>query len=74
MAGLHPELGGRTFEGEAGNLVPAGRIQDRHRKDGGRGSEAVGRCKKSGDLAAIKVSFGSTGQSCKSCHDNFRNR
>ncbi|MFC3109845.1 c-type cytochrome [Undibacterium arcticum] len=29
---------------------------------------------KSGDLAAIKVSFGSTGQSCKSCHDNFRNR
>jgi cytochrome c556 len=25
-----------------------------------------------GDLDAIKVQFGETGKSCKSCHDNFR--
>ncbi|MDB5821989.1 MAG: cytochrome [Herminiimonas sp.] len=29
---------------------------------------------KSGDLAAIKTAFGSAGQTCKSCHDNFRNK
>lgn len=29
---------------------------------------------KSGDLAAIKKAFGATGQSCKACHDNFRNK
>jgi cytochrome c556 len=29
---------------------------------------------KSGDLAAIKAAFGTTGQTCKSCHDNFRNK
>ena len=27
---------------------------------------------KSGDLAMIKTAFGSTGQSCKACHDNYR--
>lgn len=29
---------------------------------------------KSGDLAAIKTAFGATGQTCKSCHDSFRNK
>lgn len=29
---------------------------------------------RSGDLAAIKASFGATAQTCKSCHDNFRNK
>jgi cytochrome c556 len=29
---------------------------------------------KSGDLAAIKTAFGNAGQTCKSCHDNFRNK
>ena len=29
---------------------------------------------KGGDLATIKTAFGATGQSCKACHDNFRNR
>lgn len=29
---------------------------------------------KSGDLNAIKAAFGAVGQSCKSCHDNFRNK
>lgn len=29
---------------------------------------------KSGDLAAIKTAFGAAGQTCKSCHDNFRNK
>ncbi|MDF3036345.1 MAG: cytochrome c [Paucimonas sp.] len=29
---------------------------------------------KSGDLNAIKVAFGGVGQSCKSCHDNFKNK
>jgi len=29
---------------------------------------------KSGDLAAIKKAFGATGQSCKACHDDFRNK
>jgi cytochrome c556 len=27
---------------------------------------------KSGDLAAIKVAFGSTGKSCKACHEDFK--
>lgn len=27
-----------------------------------------------GDLAAIKIALGAVGQSCKSCHDSFRNR
>jgi cytochrome c556 len=29
---------------------------------------------RSGDLGAIKSAFGSTGQSCKACHDNFKNK
>ena len=29
---------------------------------------------KSGDLAAIKTAFGTAGQTCKSCHDSFRNK
>jgi cytochrome c556 len=29
---------------------------------------------KSGDLNAVKASFGATGQSCKACHDSFRNK
>ncbi|MGH8807763.1 MAG: c-type cytochrome [Noviherbaspirillum sp.] len=29
---------------------------------------------KSGDLNAIKVAFGGVGQSCKACHDNYRNK
>jgi cytochrome c556 len=29
---------------------------------------------KSGDLNAIKAAFGAVGQSCKACHDNFRNK
>lgn len=29
---------------------------------------------KSGDLNAIKSAFGAVGQSCKACHDNFRNK
>jgi cytochrome c556 len=29
---------------------------------------------KSGDLAAVKKAFGATGQTCKSCHDNYRNK
>lgn len=29
---------------------------------------------KAGDLNAIKSAFGATGQACKSCHDNFRNK
>ncbi len=29
---------------------------------------------KSGDLNAIKVAFGAVGQSCKACHDNYRNK
>jgi cytochrome c556 len=29
---------------------------------------------RSGDLAAIKASFGATAETCKSCHDNFRNK
>lgn len=28
----------------------------------------------SGDLNAIKAAFGAVGQSCKSCHDNYRNK
>ncbi len=27
----------------------------------------------SGDVAAIKVQFGKTGETCKACHDKFRN-
>ena len=27
-----------------------------------------------GDLGAIKTAFGATGQSCKACHDSFRNK
>jgi cytochrome c556 len=29
---------------------------------------------KSGDQNAIKTAFGAVGQSCKSCHDNYRNK
>ena len=29
---------------------------------------------RAGDLAAIRTAFGSTGQSCKACHDNFRRK
>jgi cytochrome c556 len=29
---------------------------------------------KSGDLGAIKTAFGAVGQSCKACHDNYRNK
>jgi len=29
---------------------------------------------KAGDLNAIKTAFGAVGQSCKACHDNFRNK
>jgi cytochrome c556 len=29
---------------------------------------------KSGDLNAIKAAFGAVGQSCKACHDSFRNK
>jgi cytochrome c556 len=29
---------------------------------------------KSGDLGSIKTAFGGVGQSCKACHDNFRNK
>lgn len=29
---------------------------------------------KSGDLNAIKTAFGGVGQSCKACHDNYRNK
>jgi cytochrome c556 len=29
---------------------------------------------KSGDLNAIKTAFGATGQTCKACHDKFRNK
>jgi cytochrome c556 len=29
---------------------------------------------KSGDLTAVKTAFGAVGQSCKSCHDSFRNK
>jgi cytochrome c556 len=29
---------------------------------------------KSGDLNAIKTAFGAVGQSCKACHDNYRNK
>lgn len=29
---------------------------------------------RAGDLAQIRTAFGAVGQSCKACHDNFRNR
>jgi cytochrome c556 len=29
---------------------------------------------KSGDLNAIKAAFGGVGQSCKACHDSYRNK
>lgn len=29
---------------------------------------------RTGDLAQIRTAFGAVGQSCKACHDNFRNR
>lgn len=29
---------------------------------------------KSGDLGMIKTAFGAVGQSCKACHDNYRNK
>jgi cytochrome c556 len=29
---------------------------------------------RSGDLNAIKTAFGGVGQSCKACHDNYRNK
>jgi cytochrome c556 len=29
---------------------------------------------RAGDLASIKTSFGNVGQSCKSCHDDFRRK
>lgn len=29
---------------------------------------------KSGDQAALKTAFGNAGQSCKACHDNYRNK
>ena len=29
---------------------------------------------KSGDLAALKTQFGATAQSCKNCHDNYREK
>jgi cytochrome c556 len=29
---------------------------------------------RSGDLAAIKAAFGAVGQTCKACHDNYRNK
>jgi cytochrome c556 len=29
---------------------------------------------KSGDLNQIKTAFGAAGQSCKACHDNYRNK
>lgn len=29
---------------------------------------------KSGDLGSIRTAFGATGQSCKACHDNYRNK
>ncbi len=29
---------------------------------------------RSGDLAAIKAAFGAAGQTCKACHDNFKNK
>ena len=29
---------------------------------------------KGGNLDQIKVAVGAVGQSCKSCHDNFRNQ
>lgn len=29
---------------------------------------------KSGDLAAVKAAFGAAGQTCKACHDNYKNK
>ena len=29
---------------------------------------------KSGELAQVKAAYGAVGQSCKACHDSFRNR
>ncbi len=29
---------------------------------------------KTGDLAQLKAAFGNTAQSCKACHDNYRNK
>lgn len=29
---------------------------------------------RSGDAAQLRTAFGAVGQSCKACHDNFRNR
>ena len=29
---------------------------------------------KSGDEGAIKAQFGETGKTCKSCHDDFKNK
>jgi cytochrome c556 len=29
---------------------------------------------KGGDLAALKTQFGATGQACKGCHDNYREK
>ena len=29
---------------------------------------------KTGDLAQVKAAFGAVGQSCKGCHDNYKNK
>lgn len=34
----------------------------------------LGAASKTGDLAAIKVAFGATAQTCKACHDNYKSK
>jgi cytochrome c556 len=51
--------------------------QDKFKAASEKMQEEVGKLSvaaKSGDLNTIKSAFGATGQSCKACHDNFRNK
>jgi cytochrome c556 len=50
------------------NVEKAKGYQDKMRDEVVKLAQVV----KSGDQAAIKVQFGETGKSCKSCHDDFR--
>jgi cytochrome c556 len=65
---------------DTGNTKAKTEIWKEHDKFGG-GSDKLqtdaaklSAAAKSGDLAAIKTAFGTTGQTCKSCHDSFRNK
>jgi cytochrome c556 len=63
-----------TDKGETRPSPKSGAESDkfaRPREDAGRDGQAATR-REAGNLDTIKAAFGTVGQRCKGCHDNFR--